>query len=250
MASLVLSGDTSGTVTLAAPAIAGTQSYTLPTAVPAANGYALTSTTAGVMSWASVAASPGGSTTQVQYNNAGAFGGISGFTTDGTRVTASTTIGVGGATPSTSGSGITFPATQSASTDVNTLDDYEEGTWTPSIAGTTSAGTASYTVRQGNYNKIGNVVYFSLYIDYGSGTGTGNTKITGLPFSTASTNTVLNSCSAIPRSLSYTGSQIIAYTSTSSSEISVAQANTANFGEFALPYDAGAAFAIAGFYQV
>jgi hypothetical protein len=57
MASLVLSGDTSGTVTLAAPAVAGTQSYTLPTAVPAANGYALTATTAGVMSWASVATS-------------------------------------------------------------------------------------------------------------------------------------------------------------------------------------------------
>jgi hypothetical protein len=55
MASLVLSGDTSGTVTLAAPAVAGNQSYTLPTAIPAANGYALTSTTGGVTSWASVA---------------------------------------------------------------------------------------------------------------------------------------------------------------------------------------------------
>jgi hypothetical protein len=53
--STVHKGATSGTITLAAPAVAGTQSYTLPTAVPAANGYALTSTTAGVMSWASVA---------------------------------------------------------------------------------------------------------------------------------------------------------------------------------------------------
>jgi len=75
MASIVLSGDTSGTVTLAAPAVAGTQSYTLPSAVPAANGYALTSTTAGVMSWAAITASPAGSTTQIQYNNAGAFAG-------------------------------------------------------------------------------------------------------------------------------------------------------------------------------
>jgi hypothetical protein len=40
-------------------------------------------------------------------------------------------IGIGGATPSASGTGITFPATASASTDANTLDDYEEGTWTP-----------------------------------------------------------------------------------------------------------------------
>ncbi len=40
-------------------------------------------------------------------------------------------IGLGGTSPS-SGTGITFPATQSASSDANTLDDYEEGTWTPS----------------------------------------------------------------------------------------------------------------------
>jgi hypothetical protein len=52
--STVHKGATSGTVTITAPAVAGTQSYTLPSAVPAANGYALTSTTAGVMSWASV----------------------------------------------------------------------------------------------------------------------------------------------------------------------------------------------------
>jgi hypothetical protein len=106
--------------------------------------------------WASVSVSPGGSTTQVQYNNAGAFGGISGFTTDGTRVTASTTIGVGGATPSTSGSGITFPATQSASSEANTLDDYEEGTWTPNQgSGLTVTGTFSSA---GTYTKIGRQV--------------------------------------------------------------------------------------------
>jgi hypothetical protein len=59
MSGIVLSGDTSGTVALNAPTVAGTQSYTLPTAVPAANGYALTSTTAGVMSWAAAGGSGG-----------------------------------------------------------------------------------------------------------------------------------------------------------------------------------------------
>ena len=39
------------------------------------------------------------------------------------------TIGVGNATPAASGAGISFPATASASSDANTLDDYEEGTW-------------------------------------------------------------------------------------------------------------------------
>jgi hypothetical protein len=130
------------------------------------------------MSWAAAGSgSPGGSTTQIQYNNAGAFGGVSGFTTDGTRVTASTTIGVGAATPSTSGSGITFPATQSASSDVNTLDDYEEGTFTPSIG-----GTATYTAQTGNYTKIGRDVYFSIQLTIlVKGTGN-NYTITGLPF--------------------------------------------------------------------
>jgi len=155
--STVHKGATSGTVTIAAPSVAGTQSYTLPSAVPAANGYVLSSTTAGVMSWAAAGTgSPGGSTTQVQYNNAGGFGGISGFTTDGTRVTASTTIGVGGATPSTSGSGITFPATVSLSSNANTLDDYEEGTWTPNVGQITVVGTFSSS---GTYTKIGSLVY-------------------------------------------------------------------------------------------
>ena len=127
--------------------------------------------------WASVSASPGGSTTQIQYNNAGAFGGISGFTTDGTRVTASTTIGVGGATPSTSGAGITFPATQSASTNANTLDDYEEGTWTPSVG-----GTATYTLQTGHYVKVGRLVYISCLLNVNTlGTGS-TTSISGIPF--------------------------------------------------------------------
>jgi hypothetical protein len=120
---------------------------------------------------------PGGSTTQVQYNNAGAFGGISGVTTDGTRMTASTTIGVGGATPSTSGSGISFPATQSASTDANTLDDYEEGTFTPNFGGTTT-----YSVQSGRYTKIGALVHVSVNLVISSiGTGSTNT-VYGLPF--------------------------------------------------------------------
>ena len=58
MAAVILSGDTSGTVSLGAPAVAGTQSYTLPTGYPATSGYALTSTTAGVMSWAASGGNP------------------------------------------------------------------------------------------------------------------------------------------------------------------------------------------------
>jgi len=68
-----------------------------------------------------------------------------------------TTISVGDAAPSTSGAGITFPATQSASSDANTLDDYEEGTWTPNQGGgLTVVGAFSSS---GRYTKIGRQVF-------------------------------------------------------------------------------------------
>jgi len=134
-------------------------------------------------SWATPSATPGGSTTQLQYNNAGAFGGISGVTTDGTRMTASTTIGVGNATPSTSGAGITFPATQSASTDANTLDDYEEGTWTPVIGGSGGTSGQTYSTQTGTYTKIGRQVTCNFVATLSAkGTITANLQIQGLPF--------------------------------------------------------------------
>jgi len=93
-------------------------------------------------------------------------------------------LSVGGATPTTSGTGITFPATQSASTDANTLDDYEEGTWTPSVG-----GNATYTAQQGNYVKVGRIVFIQCYITINAlGTGSAST-ISGLPFTSQSIST-------------------------------------------------------------
>lgn len=92
------------------------------------------------------------------------------------------TIGVGNATPSTSGAGITFPATQSASSDANTLDDYEEGSWTPALTGTTAV---SYANQVGRYTKIGRLVtiQFTLQTNSQTYTSTGATfAISGLPF--------------------------------------------------------------------
>ena len=96
------------------------------------------------------------------------------------------TIGVGGATASTSGSGITFPTTQAASTNANTLDDYEEGTWTPTVEGAITNPTMTYSVRTATYNKIGRLVIFELLVR-GNRTagGSGRIKISGLPFTSA-----------------------------------------------------------------
>ena len=93
-----------------------------------------------------------------------------------------TTIGVGNSTPSVSGAGITFPATQSASTDVNTLDDYEEGTWTPTIIFNTTNGNLAYSVQVGRYTKIGNLVYVGGKIVFSQTTASAYLFINNLPF--------------------------------------------------------------------
>jgi hypothetical protein len=82
-----------------------------------------------------------------------------------------------GGTAAASGVGVTFPATQVASSDANCLDDYEEGTWTPSIG-----GNATYTTQDGRYTKIGNFVKIRFLLSVNvKGTGSATT-ITGIPF--------------------------------------------------------------------
>jgi hypothetical protein len=91
-------------------------------------------------------------------------------------------IGVGATTPTTSGAGITFPATQSASSDANTLDDYEEGTWTPTFVNFNEVGAVT---KSGHYLKIGRIVYltatFSAATSFSCGTG-GASYIQNIPF--------------------------------------------------------------------
>jgi hypothetical protein len=78
---------------------------------------------------------------------------------------------------------IKFPASQNASADANTLDDYEEGSWTPVVTGTSTAGSATYTSQQGNYVKIGRYVFLQMFVVFTSAhTGTGGTKVGGFPF--------------------------------------------------------------------
>jgi len=66
----------------------------------------------------------------------------------------------------------------------NKLDDYEEGTFTPTIKfGTNSVGQA-YQIQNGFYTKVGRLVTFTLRVQFtNKGTSTGNAQIYGLPFS-------------------------------------------------------------------
>jgi hypothetical protein len=76
--------------------------------------------------------------------------------------------------------GITFPATQSASANANTLDDYEEGTFTPVM--TAAAGTITSQTGSGSYVKVGRVVTCVFLVQITGGTITSVGNLTGFPF--------------------------------------------------------------------
>jgi len=181
--SLALLGSTSGSVSIAAPATAGTQSYTLPTAVPAVNGYALTATTGGVMSWAAASATPAGSDTQVQYNSGGtAFAGSSNLTFNGTTLTAAGLAGplngtVGATTPNT-GVFTTAKAIAASTQDAVQLQGRAGGTGSFAATITPTTLTASRTVTLPDAN-----INFATGLPVANG-GTGLTSGTsgGVPY--------------------------------------------------------------------
>jgi hypothetical protein len=105
---------------------------------------------------------------------------VAGTTTLNLPATSGTVV-VTGTTPTLNG--ITFPATQSASADANTLDDYEEGTWTATLTGSTTSPSTPVTA-SGLYTKIGRLVYVSATFSGVNTTGaSGDMSVTGLPFS-------------------------------------------------------------------
>jgi len=72
----------------------------------------------------------------------------------------------------------------------NKLDYYEEGTWTPTYTTSNSNATVAYTTQRGRYTKVGNLVFITWYIGFGTITsaGTGNVQIAGVPFQSESSN--------------------------------------------------------------
>ena len=128
-----------------------------------------------------------------------AFNNITGYSASGATGTTSTnlvfsavptfgtTIGVGGATAAASGAGVTFPATQSASSDANTLDDYEEGTFTPTLE-YSGTNTPTYIVQTGRYTKVGRIVQIQILLVWNENGSTGNLLFTNLPFTSVTSN--------------------------------------------------------------
>jgi hypothetical protein len=98
------------------------------------------------------------------------------------------------------GGNIVFPSSQSASAGANTLDDYEEGTWTPAVTFGGGATGVTYSDQSGAYTKIGRCVTYRFNINLSSkGSSTGSAEITGLPFANGSSSYIPGSilCNAL-----------------------------------------------------
>jgi hypothetical protein len=131
--------------------------------------------------------------------------------------TFSSGIGIGAATATTGG--IQFPATAVAIADGNNLDDYEEGTFTPTIfySGT---NTPSQLVQLGRYTKVGRLVQVQILLNWNENGSTGNVSIASLPFTSVTGNN-----RAIPSFLTFgftglpTAVSITGYVETNSTSI-------------------------------
>ena len=118
--------------------------------------------------------------------------GTSGITTPNVNSTTSTLGPLTQALNLGSTGQIVFPATQNPSANANTLDDYEEGTWTPadiSGAGLTFSNTSGTCF----YTKTGNIVVASFRLTYPSTSNATSVAIGGLPFTSNNMPTSNNS---------------------------------------------------------
>lgn len=153
-------------------------------------------------------------------------------------------IGTGGAITITAGQ-LIFPATQNPAAGANTLDDYEEGTFTPTITFGGSAVGVTYGIQAGFYTKIGNRVIFSFYVVLTSkGSSTGAVALNGLPFTSANvsnqysctsqycgtvTNNGIIQCYVAPNTTQILMEQMTPATGVSATITNTNVANTSNF---------------------
>jgi hypothetical protein len=146
-------------------------------------------------------------------------------------------------------SGITFPATQVASTDANTLDDYEEGTFTPTIQGSTTTGAGTYVANTGRYTKVGNLVTFQVYIEWTAHTGVGNMRIGGLPF-TNTANFWAGSVGYANNIALTAGNIMTGYVESSSPYVTLSQYPTGGGATTGVPIDTAGAIIFSASYTV
>ena len=162
------------------------------------------------------------------------------------------TLALRGASPQ-GGTGITFPATQVASSDANTLDDYEEGEFTPTIGGISTAGTGTYSGQKGKYTKIGNRCLFQIWLDWTNISGAGGSMVVrGLPFTSSGGTYVYNNiASYMDRSIVLSANSVFqSYVIPGDTKIYLAQYAAGGGNAAGVTLDSDGAIMLTGSYEV
>jgi hypothetical protein len=148
-----------------------------------------------------------------------------------------------------SGQGIDFSATSGAGTS-ELFNDYEEGTWTPTVIGTSTAGTASYGTQSATYTKIGRMVYFQFELNWNSGNGTGFLRVAGLPFTCGASNcsVSIGDIENVALTALYTAGG--AYVGASSTQVVLREFQVGGGGNNPITYDAAGTLRVGGCYFV
>ena len=123
------------------------------------------------------------------------------------------------------GQGIDFSATPGTGTS-ELLADYEEGAFTPTVIGSVTAGTGTYSANNGFYTKVGDRVTFTIVINMSAHTGSGNMRLAGLPFTSSAVTNDISYVTIAASSLTFTG-QLTAQVSGNSTEIALLSMVTA-----------------------
>lgn len=149
-----------------------------------------------------------------------------------------------------SGYGIDFSATADAGGMTSELlDDYEEGTWTPTV--TSSGGGSPTQTAGGTYTKVGNSVNVRGYINLTAHTGSGTISITGLPFTSGSSGTNASPVTVYVSNLTLTaGNYLEAYINNNTTTITLSQVATGGGSAVTVPLDTAFTLMISAEYKV
>jgi len=131
------------------------------------------------------------------------------------------------------------------------LNWYEEGTFTPTIIGTSTAGTGTYNAQGGRYTRIGRVVTFQLYVDWSAHTGTGNMEVAGLPFTSNTTGDLYSAVAIRANNIALTaGYYLQGFILNNSTQIRLGQYPTGGGAQAAVPIDTAGSLIISSQYIV
>lgn len=164
----------------------------------------------------------GGSVTTIDINGGTVDGVVIGGATPaaGTFTTTSQTTATVSTSVNLTGGQIVFPAVQVPSANVNTLDDYEEGTFSPTITFATPGDlTVAYSSQTGVYTKVGRLVHFTINLlttTFTHTTASGTLQISGLPFASTGNHSAaiarwagVTSAVTTPQIVAYVGGSVI-----------------------------------------